>query len=110
MATAGHRPGDEEAAFSTLGASATVARVRDYLQEPRSRGRRIGEVISYVLATAAAGGAAVGLLVAVSAASASNRANNPFADIGVAFGWVLLIVMTLLAFLFFAVGRLFRRR
>lgn len=84
--------------------------MRDYLQEPGSRRRRIAEVISYVLATAAAAGAAVGLSVARFAASASNRANNPLADIGVAFGWVLLIVMTILALLFFAVGRLFRRR
>ena len=84
--------------------------MRDNLPEPRGRRRRIGEVISYILATAAAGGAAVGLMVAVSAASASNRAHNPLADIGVAFGWVLLIVMTLLAFLFLVIGRLFRRR
>ncbi len=67
-------------------------------------------MVSYVLASAAAAGAAFGLFVAMSASSASNRANNPFADFGIAFGWALLIVMTLLALLLFAVGRLLRRR
>ena len=84
--------------------------MRDYLQEPRRRGLRFGEAVSYILAAVAAAGAAFGLWVATTAGSASNRVNNPFADLDVAFGWGILIIMTLLALLLVAVGRFFGRR
>lgn len=77
------------------------------------RGRRVGEVVSFVLAFIAGAGAGFGLLVIATAKSRSypaNHAGYPWSGLSLSFAYVLLVMATLVSLLLVTVGFLFRRR